>query len=1332
MDVNHKEPGKYDVAIVGVGTGSNYGSAMTYYSLYRTIESFGKSVLMISKIGAKENDPELIDSYTVPFAKAHYNLSKVYNRSSVAELNDIVDTFVIGSDQVWNYGISRNFGKAFYLDFVNDNRRRISYAASFGHAKDFAPDEERPTISGLLERFNAISVREKSGVTIARDVYRVAATQVAEPIFLSPTSAFQKLEEKSTRDVSGPYLLAYILDPTPEKRAAILEIAGALNLKVRVILDGWVIHFADNKAKMNLGPAVEEAVSVYDFLKLFDHSSYVLTDSFHGTCFALKYGKPFASIGNARRGVTRFHSLFDLIGHRDHFTLEPTDVVTQSERFLKPVDYQAVNRVLDKHVAESTEWLKQALEAPVDRTSSLDLTSGIVATIKNSFAPDSTRSALSKPLPAPTAPAAARPSAADVAANRGKKVLLVGGTGAMGVYLAPELLSLGYEVHVTSRRDINSTTPGLRYIQGDGHDVAFLEALCAAEKYCAVIDFMVYTTPEFEERRDRLLDLSPQYFFLSSYRVFANTDVITETSPMLLDVVRDEAYLKSDEYALAKTRQERLLRQSSRKNWTILRPSITYSKNRYQLGSLEANMTVGRAALKVPTIIAADMLPKRTTMTWAGDVSKMIARLVGKTAALGEDFNVATAESQSWKQVAEYYSKFIGLECTPVSLKDYIETTGRRWQTIYDRMFDRRLDNSKILKYTGLDQASLMSLSDGLNYELSQIDWQRYTEPKRGWDMHAKFDLLTNSKASLGKLIQSPKELYQATVQAIQAEPILKRIVPKVLAAPAPDTSKDPWDVKQCRILVSILKQMGIKHLVASSGGRNVPIMRFFEANQDFFKVYPVADERSAAYFACGLATKVKEPIIICCTSGTAASNYLAGVTEAFFSKLPLIVITADRHPMYLNNNEDQTVPQVGMFDGVVKKSVALLAGEHPNFEWYAGRLIKEAVLEATHGVRGPVHINVPIFNLRRDTPPPEELRLLNLRAVRRITRSDTDAQWKKYVSTLKEQNRIMVLYGQNQPVSPAEQSAIDAFAERYNCVIVAEHISNLSGKHVINPFNLLRDISQQDFNKHLAPDVLISVGGTQIMNHPVTGKLRRGPGSIRHWLVDPSGTYNDKFFKLTSILECSQSWFFDYFSENAGQGRNNRKYFDTWKKMVEQNPLLTDGADKYTQFNVEGKLLNRLPENSMLHLGIGNTFMMTQRYAIKPSVEIQCNMGVNGIDGSASTFIGQAALTEASRLCFLLIGDMSYFYDMNCTVNKHIGKNIRIMLINNGKAALLEHYKVGLITQQFEAVAEGWVKSQGFNYLSARNLEEYETNLKRFVSSDSDGPLFFEVFVRD
>lgn len=356
----------YDVGLVGVGVGANYGSVLTYYSLYKTLEGFGNRVLMVSKIGARADDHEIRNTHSMRFAQRHYNLSRVYGLDELDALNARADTFVLGSDQVWNYAIAKAFGRAFYLSFAGDDKRTLSYAASFGHAHDFAPGNEIKELSGLMRRFNAISVREDSGVSIARRKYGVRATQVAEPIFLTDAAAYRELAAESDRDVSGPYLLAYILDPTPEKKAAIEHLARKQGLRIRVVLDAWAHLAAENKKKLDMGDVVEDDIDTYDFLRLYDNASYVVTDSFHGTAFALKFEKPFASIGNAERGATRFESMFRLIGHDERLTMDAGEVLTRDGDFLAPLDFTSIRAALADHVRDSKEWLEAALRAPLD------------------------------------------------------------------------------------------------------------------------------------------------------------------------------------------------------------------------------------------------------------------------------------------------------------------------------------------------------------------------------------------------------------------------------------------------------------------------------------------------------------------------------------------------------------------------------------------------------------------------------------------------------------------------------------------------------------------------------------------------------------------------------------------------------------------------------------------------------------------------------------------------------------------------------------------------------------------------------------------------------
>lgn len=305
-----------------------------------------------------------------------------------------------------------------------------------------------------------------------------------------------------------------------------------------------------------------------------------------------------------------------------------------------------------------------------------------------------------------------------------KRALLLGGTGAIGVYVAPALEKAGFAVDITSRQPRKDAPSSSTYIQGDAQDITFLENILTAKKYDVIIDFMVYSTEAFTQRMPLFLDSTDHYVFLSSYRVFAEAEMLTERSPRLLDVSQDQEFLKTQDYSLEKARQEDVLRESGRKNWTIVRPSITYSKNRFQLGTMEADVVVRRALDRKPVVLPAAMLDRQTTMTWAGDVATMMTALVLNKRASGEDFNLVTSEHVSWKTVAAIYEAVIGLRLKTTTLDRYIEIMGgglARYQVKYDRMFNRVCDNSKILETTGLKQADFVSLRAGLTKELKDF-----------------------------------------------------------------------------------------------------------------------------------------------------------------------------------------------------------------------------------------------------------------------------------------------------------------------------------------------------------------------------------------------------------------------------------------------------------------------------------------------------------------------------------------------------------------------------------------------------------------------------------
>lgn len=359
---------KFDVGIYGMWYGNNYGSVATYYALHEIINSFGLSVLMIDK-PAFPNDAEVNPKmHARRFANEHYNISRRYSLKDLRQLNNHVDTFVLGSDQVWNRGVNRFAGFTFYFDFADNTKKKIAYAASFGHAKDFASERERATIRQYIERYDGIGVRESSAVGILNDVFGIGdAVQVLDPVFAADRKIFDDLIDKTelckNRDSSKKFFTAYILDPTPEKRAAVLRVAEKTGLSPVVMLDGRSPHIDEDKRIIDMNDNLVTVSGVEEWLYYFKYSDFVLTDSCHGMSFAILFDRPLIGIGNRARGVARFESLTELFDIKSHFVYDAKDILTDDKLF-EPIDYDAVHRILEAEREKSLSWLKEKLFAP--------------------------------------------------------------------------------------------------------------------------------------------------------------------------------------------------------------------------------------------------------------------------------------------------------------------------------------------------------------------------------------------------------------------------------------------------------------------------------------------------------------------------------------------------------------------------------------------------------------------------------------------------------------------------------------------------------------------------------------------------------------------------------------------------------------------------------------------------------------------------------------------------------------------------------------------------------------------------------------------------------
>ncbi len=907
----------YDIGIVGWWSNLNYGGCLTYYALKRTIESFGKSVLMIRKSG-DENVGLDDNSIPIKFAQKEYCISSKYSLANMLRLNEICDTFVVGSDQLWNPHLQKYSGPEFFLSFVDHDKRKIAYATSFGNISRCKNDYIKKYYK-YINRFDAISVREDYAVDILKNDFGCEGKHVCDPVFLCDINDYYRLSNRSKIKLPSKYVLRFFLDPDDSKLKLAKDIGANLRIKKYVNLTD--LQNVRIKKEKFCGEKVLCNCEIEDFLAAFINAEYVVTDSFHGTCLAVIFNKPFVSLANYKRGEKRFISLLKWLHLEDRLILDINNA-SAIDKWVGQPDYEKTNLIISNTKKDCKAWLYKAI---------------------------------SESIP---------------------------------------------------------------------HD-------------------------------------------------------------------------RNNKNGLIRTEVDKL-----------------------------------------------------------------------------------------WSNA----------------------------------------------------------------------------------------------------------------------------------------------DFKKIRILATLLKDYNVKHIVVSPGGRDVPLVRMFEYNDDIFKLHRVVDERSAAYFGMGLARQLKHPVACVCTSGTAVSNYLPAVTEAYYTGVPMILITADRYSVYHEQGEDQTIPQSNIFQGVIKKEITLPEGDNYKDLYQVRRDISDCILETTHNGNGPTHINIGIDSIKIGSRVPREYWKVMPKInphILRVSYYDEYDKKIRWVNDLAKANKVLVVYGQNHPLNKKQIDAINCFTSRFNCVIATDFISNLKCDYSVSPYNMIRGISQERFNQELAPDIVVSVGGKRLMNDPLMYKLRSGKSGIRHWRVAEDGAIKDLYFKLSSVLEMSQDNFFEFFSKNSTT-TNTGEYYKKWISIMSEYTY--PEIKKFDGHYVQSKFIPAIPENSLLHLGVGQSFYDSRRYVLNDSVDVFCNMGTNGIDGCTSTFMGQCAIAS-DKLCFLLVGDLSFFYDMNSIWSKSLNDRIRILMVNNSGTDLLKGHNLRCITSEHNASAKGWVENCGFKYLTAKNVEEFEKILPYFLSDKCDKPLFFEVF---
>lgn len=531
---------------------------------------------------------------------------------------------------------------------------------------------------------------------------------------------------------------------------------------------------------------------------------------------------------------------------------------------------------------------------------------------------------------------------------------------------------------------------------------------------------------------------------------------------------------------------------------------------------------------------------------------------------------------------------------------------------------------------------------------------------------------------------------------------------------------------RNVQILISVLKANNIHNIIASPGTTNICFVASLQQDP-FFNIYSAPDERSAGYMACGLAAETGVPVVLSCTGATASRNYMPAMTEAFYRKLPILAVTSSRRNSRIGHNFDQVTDRTVLPNDVAKLSVQLPIILDDDSEWNATVMANKAILELFHRGNGPVHINLETeYNRIYDVKVLPEARI-----IRRFCNLDDMPEINK--------GKIAIYVGSHNKWTDRLTSAVDEFCEKYDSLVLCDHTSNYKGKY--RAFANLAGI-QRDYQSVVKEvSLLIHIGNVAAPAYGINAK--------EVWRVNPDGEIKDTFKKLTKVFEMEEVAFFEFYSnEQMPTHLNNSFYHSFLNEDTQIRKNLTQETIDGLPFSnawIALKTAHKLPENSVLHLGIQNSLRCWNLFEVPTSVLGYCNTGGFGIDGSISTVIG-AALANKERIYFLVLGDLAFFYDLNSLGNRHVGKNIRILLVNNGKGT--EFKLTGNPGAMFGDVADEFISAAGhygkkstslvkhyaedlgFRYRTASTKKEYLTVLDEFVSEDLDvESLVLEVF---
>lgn len=533
-------------------------------------------------------------------------------------------------------------------------------------------------------------------------------------------------------------------------------------------------------------------------------------------------------------------------------------------------------------------------------------------------------------------------------------------------------------------------------------------------------------------------------------------------------------------------------------------------------------------------------------------------------------------------------------------------------------------------------------------------------------------------------------------------------------------TNNGYTDEVNVQILVALMKHHGVRRIVASPGTTNITFVACLQRDS-YFTVYSAADERSAAYMACGLAAESGEPVALSCTGATASRNYLPGLTEAYYRKLPVLAVTSTQHLGRIGSMTPQVIDRTSELNDVCKISVQCPTVHSADDHWACEANLNRALLELTHHGGGPVHVNlVTTYSSNFDVAE-----LPRVRYVDRVEMGDA-------LPPLFGK-RVAVYVGAHTAWSERLTQAVDRFCKAYDAVVLGDHTSNYAGDYGAQCELVIKQTCYMPACRHM--DVMIHLG-------EISGAVN--PSCNEVWRVSPDGVPCDPFGKLRYIFDMKEEQFFEAYADAAGDKAASPRLLQEWRaedaKLREKIPDLP-----FSNIWCAQQTAPKLPKESVLHLGILNTLRSWNFFPVDPSIRCYANTGGFGIDGCMSSLIG-ASLASPDKLFFGVVGDLACFYDLNSLGNRHVDSNVRIMVVNNGVGTEFKNYdhKAARFGREADAymAARGhygnrshellkhYAQDLGFEYMGASNKEELLAHLNRFTTPEHcDRPMLLEVF---